>query len=141
MQSRSTCDHVAVSAAGCVIVIVCEVEQPPLFVAVTVYVPGPRLFAVCPVPPDGLHAYEYVPEGLGVIVALPLLLPKQETFVVVDVDVGEGAIVTLMHDCGPGPHAPEGVQQIWPGVLPARIVIVLVPCPEVIAVPAGTVQV
>ena len=54
--------------------------------------------------------------------------------------VGSGFIVTGKQTCAPGPQAFDGVQQMFPDVGPAVTVMVWVPCPAVITVPGGTVQ-
>jgi hypothetical protein len=59
LQFTLTCDCVAVSAVGCVIVNVFVRVHPFASVIVQVYDPAPIAVDVAPVPPLGVHAYVY----------------------------------------------------------------------------------
>ena len=54
---------------------------------------------------------------------------------------GAGARVIAIHVCALNPQEFDAETQTFPPEEPAVIVIVVVPCPEVIVEPAGTVQV
>jgi hypothetical protein len=97
LHSTFTCDCVALSGGGCVMVTLAVATQPLLSVTVTVYVPADKPEAVAPVPPDGAHEYVYVPDPpVAVTVAEPLLPPLQLTFVCAEiVAVGEPAFVMV----------------------------------------------
>jgi hypothetical protein len=85
-------DVVAVSAAGCVIVNVRVAVHPAgPEVIVQVYVPAQSPVAVAPVPPEGAHAYVYIPvPPLATTAALPLHTPLHVTLVCEPVDVIAG---------------------------------------------------
>ena len=90
------CDCVNVSAGGCVMVNVFVIEHPAGELIVHVYVPAQRPLAVAPVPPEGVHAYVYVPvPPEATTVADPLHAPLHVTFTCEVVAVIAGGCVML----------------------------------------------
>jgi hypothetical protein len=91
-----SCDCVAVSEEGCVILNVCVKEQLLASVMVQVYVPIHKLIAVAAFPPEGVQAYVYgvfPPETCAI--AAPFVPPKQEIFDTVQLTVGPFELLTV----------------------------------------------
>ena len=82
--------------------------QPAGDDTVTVYVPAHNPVALGPVPPDGAHAYVYVPlPPLAATVATPVHAPLHATLVCVGVSVMAGGWVMVNICCAV--HPPEAV--------------------------------
>lgn len=96
LQSTFVCDCVEVGAVGPVMLNVCVPVQPEGFVTVHVYVPGHKLVAVAPVPPEGSQAYVNGPEPeVTLVVAVPLHA-TQEVELVCEPDVVKPAVTVTV---------------------------------------------
>jgi hypothetical protein len=86
-QVAGVAEVVAASAGGWVMLNICVAVHPAgPDVTVTVYVPAQRFVALALVPPDGAHAYVYVPvPPVAATDAVPVHAPLHRTFVCVGV--------------------------------------------------------
>src|SRR5688572_24238563 len=96
-------------------------------VTLTVYVPARNPVAEAPVPPDGAHAYVYVPvPPVAVTLALPVVAPKHRMFVCVGVNVMAGGAVMLNVRVIVQPAGPDVIVQVY---VPAQSPVAFAPVP------------
>ena len=94
-------------------------------VTVTVYVPAINPVALAPVPPEGAHAYVYVPvPPVAVTVALPVAAPLHRIFVCAGVNEIAGGCVIVAVAVATQPFASVMVTVYEPAARPVAVAAV-----------------